>query len=341
LDKHSCIGVLTFFPSRLIYAAFVDLCVLFLIMANDDSENAPVEDRISNTDTLNYDVIDEQGEEVSDSDDYDPSKTLQDQYSASSTYLKLGSPDPSSFAIPPALRSTKEALAEEADQMQERTDIYPSCTPPTTESRISALVPLPNVNIQPKTRTVGGFVIEDDDEDDKGETEYEPPAVLGDVENIGSVSASMPEDPISENANEPVSTSGVSIQPPAPDMASSKVVSNNSYSPVPVASQNDAPFVPGQKLYSLQAPQIGNTTDSPTPTLPTAIPAAPRGRLPHDRVGILEDRINEDPRGDLSAWLELISEHRNRNRIESTRDVYERFFKVFPLVVSFPLYSMR
>jgi cleavage stimulation factor subunit 3 len=65
-------------------------------------------------------------------------------------------------------------------------------------------------------------------------------------------------------------------------------------------------------------------------------PTTSRARLPHDRVGILEDRIQLDPRGDTEAWLDLINEHRSRNRIENAREVYERFFKVFPTAVSGP-----
>jgi cleavage stimulation factor subunit 3 len=72
--------------------------------------------------------------------------------------------------------------------------------------------------------------------------------------------------------------------------------------------------------------------------LPSGPPEAgtnvPKARLPHDRVGILEDRIKEDPRGDLDAWLSLISEHRKRNKLDDARAVYERLFKVFPSAVS-------
>lgn len=61
--------------------------------------------------------------------------------------------------------------------------------------------------------------------------------------------------------------------------------------------------------------------------------AGSKTRLPHDRVGILEDRIRNDARGDLDAWLSLIAEHRKRNKIQDARNVYERFFKVFPMAV--------
>ncbi|KAI9845056.1 MAG: mRNA 3'-end-processing protein rna14 [Thelocarpon superellum] len=57
---------------------------------------------------------------------------------------------------------------------------------------------------------------------------------------------------------------------------------------------------------------------------------ASKARLPHDKVGILEDRIKDDPRGDLDAWLSLIDEHRKRNKLDDARATYERFFKLFP-----------
>jgi cleavage stimulation factor subunit 3 len=72
----------------------------------------------------------------------------------------------------------------------------------------------------------------------------------------------------------------------------------------------------------------------PPITSGTSGTSLPKARLPHDRVGILEDRIKEDPRGDLDAWLSLISEHRKRNKLDDARVVYERFFKVFPSAVS-------
>lgn len=306
-------------------------------MAEDDGEQAFFHAQSMNTEYMGFDEDGRQGADISDSDDYDPSKTLQDQYSAPMTYSKPGLQNPASLSVSSASRSANEAsVSQEVDQTQQPTDNYPSQTPSRAESRDSTAVPLSNVYVHPKTRTVGGFVVEDDDEDNKGETEYEPPAVLGGEEGVGSVSTSIPEHPISENANETVSASGVSIQLPAPDIASSKDVSNSSYSPTaPVASQNDASFVPGEGLY-VQASHVGNNTDSPAPTPPNTVASTSRGRLPHDRVGILEDRIKEDPRGDVTAWLELIGEHRSRNRIDSAREVYERFFKIFPSAVSFP-----
>jgi cleavage stimulation factor subunit 3 len=70
------------------------------------------------------------------------------------------------------------------------------------------------------------------------------------------------------------------------------------------------------------------------PAEATSTAAPPKARLPHDRIGILEDRIQEDERGDMDAWLGLIAEHRKRGKIEEARKTYEKFFTVFPDAVS-------
>lgn len=310
-------------------------------MAEDDAEKAFFQAQAMSADSVSFDgPVEGHGADHSDSEDYDPSKALQDQLSASVPESKQSdSQDPSTVNVPSASHPTKDSsLPPDMDQIHQNTDTYPSQTPSRTDSRASASIPSSAVHVQPKTKTLGGFVVEDDEEeeDDKDEAEYEPPAVLGGVEDVGPVSASMSERPISENANETVSTSGVSVQPPAPDMASSKDVSNNSSSSLPtsVTPQNGGSFASGQNMYNVQA---GDITDSHASTPTPAVASASRGRLPHDRVGILEDRIKEDPRGDMDAWLELINEHRSRNRIDSARDVYERFFKVFPSAVSFTI----
>lgn len=93
-----------------------------------------------------------------------------------------------------------------------------------------------------------------------------------------------------------------------------------------VASPVDTAAKPAQPL---SEPLSAATDQAVTPSI-----AIPKLRLPHDRVGILEDRIKEDPRGDLEAWQNLIGEHRKRGKIDDARKVYERFLAVFPSAVS-------
>ncbi|KAL2059101.1 hypothetical protein ABVK25_000393 [Lepraria finkii] len=81
---------------------------------------------------------------------------------------------------------------------------------------------------------------------------------------------------------------------------------------------------------TLPAPSMTEAPSSTRAQPPTPSTSAPRARLPHDTIGILEDRIKEDPRGDLQAWLHLINEHKKRAKVDDARSVYERFLSVFP-----------
>ncbi|EED19907.1 CFIA complex component Rna14, putative [Talaromyces stipitatus ATCC 10500] len=257
-------------------------------------------------------------------DDYDPSNTLHDEYS-----VTVAEPNPNGAESNDASSAT-QSIPHDSYQPEEVDTTQTSQAPSRRDSQTSVLAPSSTVHVQPKTKTIGGFVVDDDDEDeeqnegedeDKDEAEYEPPGVLETIEHGGHISAGASEQlPYSDkNANETISTSGVSIQPLVPDMATSKDVSNN-----PVSSYS------AHNLY-IEA-MYGGITDSnaPTPIPLAADSAASRNRLPHDRIGLLEDRIKEDPRGDIRAWIELIAEHRSRNRLDNAREVYERFLKVFP-----------
>ncbi|KAG9244118.1 hypothetical protein BJ878DRAFT_507732 [Calycina marina] len=102
-------------------------------------------------------------------------------------------------------------------------------------------------------------------------------------------------------------------------------------------SASPSPLQTSVAVESLPAQGNSNTT-TPAPTASSvtvpalSVPAVtvPKARLPHDKIGILEDRIAEDPRGDLEAWRLLIDEHRGRHKLEEAREVYERFIKIFP-----------
>ncbi len=116
----------------------------------------------------------------------------------------------------------------------------------------------------------------------------------------------------------------VSVEPP----------DSGATSPIDIAiAAKQPPQLPASQITE---PMSTATDHAITPSI-----AAPKLRLPHDRVGILEDRIKEDPRGDLEAWLNLIGEHRKRGKIEDARRVYDRFLAVFPSSVSFvnPLFK--
>ncbi|KAF9891138.1 mRNA 3'-end-processing protein rna14 [Aspergillus nanangensis] len=292
-------------------------------MAEDDTEKASLQAQSMNTDSVDYKDVAEQGADSSDSDDYDPSETLHDQYSSltdSKQSENVSSDAPRSETNLPIQSSP----TPEPDPSQPAGSANSSQTPSQAESS----VPAAGTSAQPKTKTIGGFVVEDEDEDDTGDADYEPPAVLG-VEDMNTIPMNVPQQPISGNANQATSTPDVSLDEAAQESASAKNTPNSSYPPA-AAFKSDASAISAQELYNSRTLQSASAQESATGTPTPNSPSTAKGRLPHDRVGILEDRIQEDPRGDMSAWLELLNEHRSRNRIDCARDVYERFLKVFP-----------
>lgn len=304
-------------------------------MAEDDAENAFFQAQAMNADSVDYSAVKEQGADSSDSDDYDPSKTLQDQSPDSKQSENAPSNVPPSDTDPTGPSSLP---VSDPDPSQSTGSAYPSQTPSQAASQASASTPVPgSTSMQPKTKTIGGFVVEDEDEDDAGDADYEPPAVLG-VEDMSTLPINVPQQPVSGNANQATSTPDVSLDEAAQESASAKNTPNSSFPSVVAAatapSKRDASTPSGQELYNTQSLQSDPAQGSAVPTPAPDSPSAAKGRLPHDRVGMLEDRVQEDPRGDMAAWIELINEHRSRNRIDNARDVYERFLKVFPFSVS-------
>jgi cleavage stimulation factor subunit 3 len=102
----------------------------------------------------------------------------------------------------------------------------------------------------------------------------------------------------------------------------------------PGVSSNDSEMNTGADGEYTPQPTEAEVIASLRPALRTN--HAVKARLPQDRVGMLEDRIQLDPKGDIEAWLALLAEHRNKNKLEEARKTYDRFFKVFPTAVSIP-----
>lgn len=103
-----------------------------------------------------------------------------------------------------------------------------------------------------------------------------------------------------------------------------------------VPAKADSPVSKSEHEMSQNALPISNDLPEPSKAVPqdAALVSIPRARLPQDRLGLLSDRIKEDARGDIEAWLALIEEHKTHNRIDDARNTYEAFFKLFPLAVS-------
>lgn len=288
-------------------------------MADDEAEAAFFQAQGLSADSH---VSTEEGPDHSDSDDYDPSQALGDQYDTSFVEPKQADNDPTETPAP----DSAVASDTEADNTGDALD--PSQNSSRVESQPSTPVPLAEDAV-PKNTEDGTFKI-DEVEDDEGDADYEPPAVL-EEEEANAIPETMSEDLSSGNAIQNTSTLDVSSRQAEQVPADGPDPSNSSYSPAHL-SNIDSSSVPGQSHWATQdfpSAELQNSTATPVPDSPA------QGRLAHDLVGILQDRIEEDPRGDISAWLELIAEHRSRNRLDSARETYESFLKLFPMAVSF------
>ena len=205
--------------------------------------------------------------------------------------------------------------------------------------------PPPNVthstSAQPKPRIVGGFEVDDDPEDEeeaqdeKDELDvYDPSAGLDfDTPTPADVPSNHIPNPLDRISQSPEQEIGIT---PAPVQATG--------SPTDADFSSSTP-APGANV-DLHAPRGTTATPShPAPDPPHHIsPPRPqvngsfasglsKSRLAHDVVGILEDRIKDDLRGDTDAYLELIDEFKTRNKQEEVRRVYEDYLKVFPFAV--------
>lgn len=273
---------------------------------------------------------DEQSEE-----EYDPAQAVDNSFSIPhqvSVPNILSPPDTSLEHNPPDSTSPLQVMASMSKQdtpvtENPSTPFLGSQDPSRTGSRASLRTPA-NESKPVKSRNIGGFIVDDDsDEDTPAQS-----AALNGVSHVAGGSSNVLKS-LSHTPQPESSTPDVSISITAQTQGDTALVQNSGSDSV----SNLAAIVPD----AVALPNIAGTpkpdenlpasqVNAPEPPVTTA---APRVRLPHDRVGILEDRIKEDPRGDIDAWISLVSEHRKRNKLEDARNVYERFFKVFPAAV--------
>ncbi|KAK2800190.1 mRNA 3'-end-processing protein rna14 [Onygenales sp. PD_10] len=302
-------------------------------MADDEAETAFFKAQALNADTAGFGAAGDQGADSSDSDDYDPSKTVQDQYSARLTDSNQSAVSNTSSPSASALR---RSMSQDFSEAVQNSHTFPPQHAVPSESTDPAALPHSTTPVQAPSQAMGNLVVEEDSNQDRGDAEYEPPAALGHVDDMPSASAVLPQHSLSQSVNENVSQYHVSQQQSVQEQeqATPQDVPNSSslapsYLGIPAQSGGaSSSSIPDDSRPSttVNPPQSAARSMTSTPVAP----ATSRGRLPHDRVGILEDRIQADPRGDADAWLELINEHRSRNKLDSAREVYERFFKVFP-----------
>lgn len=189
----------------------------------------------------------------------------------------------------------------------------------------------PVQSVQPRTR--GGFEVDDDEdeeqEDGKDEVDvYDPAAGL----DLGPPTPANDQTSLDRQSQSPPQRNGITPVPAqstgSPTGVSSSLLPSGSGAPSALA-EIPAPAVVDAQPQPSERPGV----NGPLPT------AASKSRLAHDTIGILEDRIKDDPRGDPEAYLDLIDEYKKRQKQEEVKSSYERYLEVFPLDVSHALYS--
>ncbi|KAJ1324230.1 cleavage stimulation factor subunit 3 [Microdochium nivale] len=175
---------------------------------------------------------------------------------------------------------------------------------------------------------------EDEDEEEDGGGEYDPESASYDPAFAPTNDTNLPDAP----ARNAASTATSDARPAKkPKTAGGFIVGSSddededdsTPAPQPLAAATSLTREPSPASALSQKPAASiNVLPSAQSSAGTA--PAMSGRLHSDTIGLLEDRVKEDPRGDVDAWRSLIQEQRRRNKIEDAREVYERFFVVFP-----------
>lgn len=265
-----------------------------------------------------------------DSDDYDPSATLPQDFSVPAEIQQEHSASARPIFTLPEDASAPHALLSPSQ-------VRPSSTPAAQDASSKTHFPTSTASAQTQPRLKGGFVIEDDDDEDVEEDEVKDGDVYDSADGMEVSVAVAAADPQSSLSS--TDSSQVSIQGGVQASQKASNVSNGASDLVPssTAVQNgdallrDSTATPTQTLPNIQVKISQTPSNNGTPTS-----ALPKARLAHDTLGILEDRIKEDPRGDMDAWLSLLGELRSRNKKDEVRHVYDDFFKEFPLAVRSP-----
>ena len=277
----------------------------------------------------------EGGADNSDSeDDYDPSATLHEDFSVPFAV----SEEKFTATVPSASASVDLSVSH---ALPSTLNNRPSSSTTTQEPATMIQFSSSNTLTQNQPRTKGGFVVDDeDDEDEEEDTKdmldvYETPNELeADAAASASASASGPQSLLNSSSTPPVP-----IHDAAQASVQANTVSNGASGVIPpsaTVSSSDVVALRGNTVTPLQIAPTSQINIVPVPESVNAAPtsAGPKTRLAHDTIGILEDRIKDDPRGDIAAWLELIDELKRRNKKEDARRTYDNLFNVFPLAVS-------
>lgn len=201
---------------------------------------------------------------------------------------------------------------------------------------------------QPKT--VGGFILEEsDDEEDATPAPSQLNGMRGAQSGLGAIATSEAQDLSLGSEPTPDAVAASFAQQNNGLMGSTTVATSTTASfSAPVSSVTSDIPVPAVQVSTASAEQNNVLSPSVQPSAaPTPAPkpadsasashtaqsASLAHRLPHDKVGQLEDRITDDPKADTDAWMTLIAHYKEKDQPDNARKVYERFLAVFPSAV--------
>ncbi|KAI5804420.1 hypothetical protein EDC01DRAFT_418811 [Geopyxis carbonaria] len=151
----------------------------------------------------------------------------------------------------------------------------------------------------------------------------------------GQEEQNTPSEQSSRNSVDPSSVSTPIVTAVAPDSgAEQPITTPEPHVPVPSMGEKtesalSIPTTPQAQTIPTKSVSPPGAAQSSSAAVPTKT-STKRKRLPQDVVGQLEDRIEDDPKGDIDAWMGLIDEYQKKGKIDDARSVYERFFIVFP-----------
>ncbi|KAL8771700.1 MAG: hypothetical protein Q9209_002891 [Squamulea sp. 1 TL-2023] len=267
-----------------------------------------------------------QTESISSDEEYDPAQAVPDTFSpypAQDTLFSLGAVNHNPTLQSPNMPSNGDFAATGLpDQAVDEDDGRSQSRSMSDSSSSSSPVNIQTNNLPSDVDTPTRAVAEGNASDNTGSVEqaFEASATI----SSDLAHSATPENPQSQN-NVSIENLPVAVPNGVPQSVS------DSSAVLPQSIREGQAESVADTTPALPAPEALETKGSSTDVnKATSGSALPKARLPHDKIGILEDRIQEDPRGDMDAWLELISEYRKRNKIQEARATYERFFLVFP-----------
>lgn len=216
----------------------------------------------------------------------------------------------------------------------------------TEDSKVSSHQDDPRFSLEQVPRASGDVRSTSNDDDGASDTaDYDPEMITTTM-----VSAPAAKPSPKPQTKKPKTAGGFIVDSDTEDEEDATPGPSGIAAPNPSGSAHAHSAPPLQASLSAQG--------APTPTLPNqARPAgsfqSPAGDLANghasvplstsprsqpkqaqDRIAMLEGIVRDDPRGAMDAWLNLLREYRDRNRISDARNAYERFLEVFPQAVS-------